>query len=459
VALAPSTSDPRPAPALVPVSVTSGTRRIDLVLPGCAPVAELVPELASRLGLLDEATACAGYRAVTRDGLVLCPDLGLTAQGVGPGNTITIAPAAAFQPPTLADDVAEALADVVHRDVEPWRHERSRRATLCSGVVLLVLGAGALVSVSATRAASSAPPAAAILSGLLLVTAALFSRVRGEDVAAATVGNLACLYAAAAGLCWGWSTSRSGTPVTLAGVGVIGAGLVGVLAMARARLLLLPAVAAGAVCLTSGLLTEATTVDPALTLTMALAVALISSSAFPALALSASGAGRHAAPAAGTMSEGSALPVDTTRLATEARVAREILVAASATVGLLLVLLAPVAVSCSPAGAAVPVLGSSVVLLRTRRYRSAVDVLTGLVSGVLGLVSTAVSLLWLHPSCRFATAVVGAGAGVVLLGRALSPRARVRRHSRAPDRLEAAALVLLIPALLATAVSVARVQG
>jgi len=48
---------------------------------------------------------------------------------------------------------------------------------------------------------------------------------------------------------------------------------------------------------------------------------------------------------------------------------------------------------------------------------------------------------------------------VVLLGRALSPRARVRRHSRAPDRVEAAALVLLIPALLATAVSVARVQG
>ena len=40
---------------LVRVTVTSGTRRVDLVLPGAVPVAELVPELARSVGLLDAA--------------------------------------------------------------------------------------------------------------------------------------------------------------------------------------------------------------------------------------------------------------------------------------------------------------------------------------------------------------------------------------------------------------------
>ena len=41
------------ASGLVRVTVASGTRRVDLVLPGAVPVAELVPELARSVGLLD----------------------------------------------------------------------------------------------------------------------------------------------------------------------------------------------------------------------------------------------------------------------------------------------------------------------------------------------------------------------------------------------------------------------
>ena len=235
-----------------------------------------------------------------------------------------------------------------------------------------------------------------------------------------TLGNVACVYVAAGGLSWGWRTSVSGTPVTLAGIGVLGIGIVGALGIARSRLLLMPAVVAGAVCASTGLLMQATTLDPALPLTTVLALVLISSVGFPTLALSASGAGRHAS---------------------------------SATVGLLLVLLAPVAVSCGPAGAAVPVLGCAVVILRTRRYRSAVDVLLGVLSGVLGLVSTVVSLLWLHRESGFLAAIVVAAVGVVLLGRALRPPADGRRHGLAGDRIEAAAVVTLLPALAVSAVS------
>ncbi|MFC6345025.1 EsaB/YukD family protein [Nocardioides hankookensis] len=44
------------ASGLVRVTVASGTRRVDLVLPGAVPVAELVRELARSVGLLDPGT-------------------------------------------------------------------------------------------------------------------------------------------------------------------------------------------------------------------------------------------------------------------------------------------------------------------------------------------------------------------------------------------------------------------
>ena len=78
---------------LVRVTVASGTRRVDLVLPGAVPVAELVPELARSVGLLDSGTVYGGYRVVTSDGRPLAPDSGLTLQGVEDGGRVPSPPA------------------------------------------------------------------------------------------------------------------------------------------------------------------------------------------------------------------------------------------------------------------------------------------------------------------------------------------------------------------------------
>ena len=72
----PPPSPPSPASGLVRVTVASGTRRVDLVLPGAVPVAELVPELARSVGLLDATTVYGGYRLVTVDGRELTSDAG-----------------------------------------------------------------------------------------------------------------------------------------------------------------------------------------------------------------------------------------------------------------------------------------------------------------------------------------------------------------------------------------------
>ena len=45
-------------------------------------------------------------------------------------------------------------------------------------------------------------------------------------------------------------------------------------------------------------------------------------------------------------------------------------------------------------------------MLRTRQYRVGSEVLVGLVSGIVGLASVAISVLWLHPEWRPTAAVV-----------------------------------------------------
>ena len=130
---------------LVRVTVTSATRRVDLALPGAAAVADLVPELARSVGLLDAGTAYVGYRLVTQDGRALVADAGLTAQGVEDGDVITVAAGPRDPSPRVYDDAVEAMADVVERDLQPWDAEAGRRTALWAAVLLLLVGAVGLV--------------------------------------------------------------------------------------------------------------------------------------------------------------------------------------------------------------------------------------------------------------------------------------------------------------------------
>src|SRR6476660_3706200 len=94
---------------LVRVTVASGTRRVDLVLPGSVPVAELVPELARSVGLLDAATVYGGYHLLTAEGRELAADAGLVIQGVEDGGLLTVAAGIDDEPLRVYDDVVEAM--------------------------------------------------------------------------------------------------------------------------------------------------------------------------------------------------------------------------------------------------------------------------------------------------------------------------------------------------------------
>jgi type VII secretion integral membrane protein EccD len=440
---------PTGASGLVRVTVTSGTRRVDLVLPGAVPVAELVPELARSVGLLDAVTVYGGYRLVAQDGRALATDSGLTIQGVEDGGVITVAAGVDDEPPRVYDDVVEAMTDVVERDLRPWDAAAGRRTALWAAVALLSVGAGALLLQHGSDIAAAATLVVAVV---LVLGAVVLSRVQDETDAAVTVGLVGCGYAAVAGLMLGWGAPFLGTPVAAAGGAALAAGLVAALGLGESRSLLLPPVVVGGVFLATGLVMRSSSYDASVVLTTVLALVVIAGSVFPWLALGATGTSVDqlfsTADIANDPDE-----IDPQRIAADARVAHEILVAVSATVGLLLVLVSPLAVSLGLAGTIVAVLACVVVMLRTRQYRTGAEVLVGLVSGVLGLLSIALSVLWLHPGWRPGAAVALAVTGAVLLALTLLPQGTSVRRGRLGDVAETVALLALLPALvLATGV-------
>ena len=86
------------------------------------------------------------------------------------------------------------------------------------------------------------------------------------------------------------------------------------------------------------------------------------------------------------------------------------------------------------------------VMFRTRQYRTGAEVLAGLTSGILGLVSVAVSMLLIHDGWRAGAAIGLAGVGAVLLALTLVPASASVRRGRMGDVVETVTLLALLPA-------------
>jgi len=429
---------------LVRVTVASGTRRVDLVLPGAVPIAELLPELARSVGLLDPTTVHGGYRLLTAEGRLLAGDAGLVIQGVEDGGLLTVTAGVDEPAPRVYDDVVEAMTDVVERELEPWQPATGRRTALWAAGLMLALGAAALLI---QRGSLLAGVAAAVVAAALVVGAIVLSRVQREHEAAVSLAWMGSAYAAVAGLMLVTDGRFFALPVACAGAGALLAGVVALVGLGEGRTLVIPPLVVGAVFLATGLVMRVATFDPAVVLTAALVLVVLTGSVLPWLALGATGTTVDQMYSTADITADPA-EIDRSRVSADARVAHEILVAVTATVGLLLVLVAPLAVSLGVCGTLLATLASLVVMLRTRQYRTGTEVLVGLVSGVLGLASVAVSMLWLHPGWRPTAAVVLAAIGAVLMAVTLVPSSPSVRRGRLGDVAETVALVALLPLLV-----------
>jgi hypothetical protein len=379
------------APGLLRVTVVSDSRRADLAVPGVVPVAELLPELARSLGLLDAALVHGGFRVVTAEGRELVGDSDLLAQGVADGALLLVTAGVATTQPRIYDDVVEAMADVIQRDLHAWSSAAARRAAVMAAALMMALGAVALL-----RGASN---------------------------------HLVTTHVAT-------------------GAGAVIAGSVCVVGIGEWRLLALSPVLAGTIVVAGGLLAGSAGLDPAVVLTSVLTAAVLAGGAFPSVALGLTGTRVDELVSSADITAPPPARIDPARVGADARLAHQILLATSAAVGLLLVLIAPLAVTLGIAGTLLAAACCLALLLRTRGPAGTDQIAVDLVSGLLGVTSVAVSVIWMHPAWRPATSVTLTAAGGALLVRRLVTRLPALRLARLLDVAEACCLLALPPLLV-----------
>ena len=267
---------------LVTVTVASGTRRVDLLLPGAVPLAELVPELARSVGMLDAASAHGGYRIVTSAGRELATDVGLVAQGVEDGGLLVVVADVDRPAPRVYDDVVEAMAEVVEQELRPWQPAAGRRTALVAAGLLLALG---LVALFLQRASAAAGVAAAGVATALVVGGVAVSRTRREPRTGVALAWMGTVYAAGAGLMVVHQPPVLGLPLAAAGGGAALAGIVATTGLDQDRALAVPGIAVGAIAILAGLLVHLADLSAGVVLITVLAVAVAAGSVFPWLAL------------------------------------------------------------------------------------------------------------------------------------------------------------------------------
>jgi type VII secretion integral membrane protein EccD len=425
------------------VTVASDERRTDLALPSAVTVAELLPELARSLGVLDPSSAHTGFRLLTADGTELSPSTGLAFQNVHDGALLTLASGIA-PPPRVYDDVVEAMADVVEESTTPWEASAARRTALVASASLLALGA---LTISLERTSVLAGALAGAIAVVLLAATVVLSRLEREDEVALMLGWAAVVYAAVGALTGVSGDHLLEAPVAAAGAAAALTGALAAAGVERHRMHLLPAVVLGVIGAAASGLVITTDLRAAEVYLTALVLVVLAAGVQPAIALAVAGGSSPQPQDPGAVpDEPDEVPLDQVREG--ARVGHSVLLAVTVTSGLLIVLIAPLAVSLGITGTLTAAAASVALLVRTRQFRSGTEVGVGLVSAAAGVLSIALSVLVMRPEWRPALVIVLTVLAAGTLLSTLVPSSSTVARGRAAEVLELVALVALLPLLV-----------
>ena len=136
-----------------------------------------------------------------------------------------------------------------------------------------------------------------------------------------------------------------------------------------------------------------------------------------------------------------------------------IFLALTASVGVLLLLVAPLAVTLGVTGALATVCVSVVLLARTRQLRSGTEVGVGLAGAGAGLLAVALSVLVLRPEWRLELVIVLVVAAAATLVATLVRSEESVVRGRLVEVVELASLVALLPLLVIAVGIVAAVRS
>ena len=431
---------------LIRVSIASGERVNDLVLPSRLPVAEIVPEVAAAVGALDPYEVYGGYQLLQADGRQLDQDASLLAQGVRDGVVLSLVAGADRVAPKVYDDIVEAVADAVESSGVGWT-EQAARVTLLS-VAALVLCLGALLLFVHRGEGLPVLLVGSVAAVLLLLSGAVFARKTGDGAAALVVSAGAAAYAvvaALAGVPGPWWT----VPLLVAGVVLVVVGLAASVLLARRAWVMLPAFVLGAVAITMGTILWLTGLPPQPVLAIVTVVTVVLGSLVPWFALTTT----RALPAPMT-SEADILAtpaaVDAAEVARRIGRAHELSLGLAVSIGGLVAVAAAHVAPMGWAGLGLVWATGLVQIMRTRQSVLAQDVAVGVVSGTVGIAVGTIAAVLAHPEWAGVVACVGAGVAIGVLAALGVPKRTTVRSGQLLDLLEGAALVALVPLLLAS---------
>ena len=172
----PLTSTRRRVTGLTPVTIRHRNIPADIALPSSLPLTEILPDVAARLGALDEDAAVYGLMLVTEDGRELDDARPIVEQGVRAGALLTLE-VRSTEAEARYDDLVEAVATEVEARQAAWSQQDSVSMSVAStcllflvvGLLLLRQGPGGLVT----------PLCALACSCLLVLAAFALWRLRG----------------------------------------------------------------------------------------------------------------------------------------------------------------------------------------------------------------------------------------------------------------------------------------
>lgn len=120
------------------ITVSYKTRTIALRVNDGPIIADLLPDIARRLGILDPSIVYGGYRLLTSDGDPLSPAKTLREQHVPNHSTLTLEPGASSDTDIIYDDVVEAVGASVQHVYRPWTSDHTTFTHLSSASACLL---------------------------------------------------------------------------------------------------------------------------------------------------------------------------------------------------------------------------------------------------------------------------------------------------------------------------------
>lgn len=422
----------RTGTALMPISVSYAGETIDMSIPQSVSLAEAIPGMVGAMGRMDPRTVSGGFDVVASDGRTLDQSKSLPDQNIRAGAVLALEPIGHSAHDLRYDDLVEAVGSSVDQDSKEWTPADSLQLS-SHAAAALILVAALLLTLGPEHGYLSA--AIGIIGALLVVAAsAIIIRIPSVAGAVSLLATAPLLMMSA-----GFNLVGGGwRPITwlAGGVGILVAAASALVLPSRMRAIMAAPLVVGTTMVLNGVIGASTTIPLEKTASLALALLLITSLSAPWLAL--------AQVPVKVTGPTSMAPIDIYEVHGKVSTSQVFVVAVKTGVSISLGFLAPMLLN-SPE--AIILLGCSgaALMLTTRSLRSRLEVLIGVITGMLLTLGAMFGAARSHPAMVPSIVIAALTVAACLLA-ANVVNARTRPWlTRAANALSIIVLLTILP--------------